>query len=70
MDIEQVVIVALFFFLPWLSYDYFKYKSKLHDKKKINLQKEVSKLRERIIILEKIITDRSYTLNEELTKIS
>ena len=60
---------------------YFKYKSemniKLHELRKdldgkntIELQKEVELLRERTEVLERIVTDSKYDLNQKISKLA
>lgn len=70
MDITTIVVVALVF---GLCVEYFKYKTKI---KKIELESgghagasqagEVRELRERIITLERIVTDKGYQLGREI----
>ncbi|MFT5236081.1 MAG: hypothetical protein ACI8SK_000767 [Shewanella sp.] len=76
MDIEQIIIVALIFGFPWLSYDYFKYKTKmkqleakLQDSEKVQVIDELNSVKHRLVVLEKIITDKGYEVNEEIRKL-
>ncbi|WP_394388513.1 hypothetical protein [Shewanella woodyi] len=76
MDIEQIIIVALIFAFPWLSYDYFKYKTKmkqleakLQDSEKVKVIDELDSVKHRLVVLEKLITDKGYEVNEEIRKL-
>lgn len=73
MNIENALIIALIFGLPWISYDYFKYKTKmkqletkLQESEKVKMIDEMQSIKHRLVVLEKIITDKGYEVNEEI----
>jgi hypothetical protein len=73
MDIGQIIIIAIIFGLPWLSYDYFKYKTKmreletkLNESEKVKVDDEISSMKHRLVVLEKIITDKGYEIDNEI----
>jgi hypothetical protein len=73
MDIGQIIIIAIIFGLPWLSYDYFKYKTKmreletkLNESEKVKVGDEISSMKHRLVVLEKIITDKGYEIDNEI----
>ncbi len=75
MDIEQVVIVALIF-IGIFSYDFFKYKVKmkqletrLNEAEKVKLFDEMQSIKHRLVVLEKIVTDKGYEVQEEIEKL-
>ena len=76
MDIEQVIIIAIIFGFPWLSYDYFKYKTKmkeleakLNESQKVKMSDEIGSMKHRLVVLEKIITDKGYEIDNEIDKL-
>ena len=76
MDIEQIIIIALTFAFPWLSYDYFKYKTKMKElevkldkSNKIKMNDEIGSMKHRLVVLEKIITDKGYEKDNEINKL-
>lgn len=76
MDIEQVIIIAIIFGFPWLSYDYFKYKTKMkeleakfNESQKVKMSDEIGSMKHRLVVLEKIITDKGYEIDNEIDKL-
>ncbi|NRA84160.1 MAG: hypothetical protein HRU22_10465 [Gammaproteobacteria bacterium] len=76
MDIEQVIIIAIVFGFPWLSYDYFKYKTKMkeleakfNESQKVKMSDEIGSMKHRLVVLEKIITDKGYEIDNEIDKL-
>ena len=76
MDIGQIVIVALIF-VGIFSYDFFKYKVKmkqlearLNEAEKVKLFDEMQSVKHRLVVLEKIITDKGYEVREEIEKLN
>jgi hypothetical protein len=76
MDIEQIIIIAIIFGFPWLSYDYFKYKTKMknleakfNESEKVKMENEIGSMKHRLVVLEKIITDKGYEVNNEISKL-
>ncbi len=70
MDMTTIIVVALLF---GLCSEYFKYKTKLKkldmesgESRGANQADEVRELKERIIVLERIVTDKGYTLEREI----
>ncbi|GIU50751.1 MULTISPECIES: hypothetical protein [Shewanella] len=75
MDISNIVIVAIVFFAIFGA-DFFKYRlrmkqleAKIDSSDKMKLVDEVKSMKHRLVILEKIVTDKGYELNEEINKL-
>ena len=75
MDIGQIVIVTLIF-VGIFSYDFFKYKVKmkqletrLNEAEKVKLFDEMQSVKHRLVVLEKIVTDKGYEVREEIEKL-
>ncbi|WP_065188107.1 hypothetical protein [Shewanella woodyi] len=56
--------------------DYFKYKTKmkqleakLQDSEKVKVIDELDSVKHRLVVLEKLITDKGYEVNEEIRKL-
>lgn len=56
--------------------DYFKHKAKIKSleqkfdtSEKVQMQEEIASIKHRLVVLEKIVTDKGYQLNEEINKI-
>ena len=77
--VEAITIIAVlgfFMVLPWLSADYFKYKSKIKELEakldevdKVKMIDELASMQHRLVVLEKIVTDKKYSLNEEIANL-
>lgn len=56
--------------------DYFKHKTKIaslerkvDSSEKVQLEEEITSIKHRLVVLEKIITDKGYQLDEEIEKL-
>jgi cell division protein FtsB len=68
MNITPIAIVAL---VAWAIVSIVrsftdKSSKKMRDKEKVQLEAEIAALKERVEVLEKIVTDDSYTLRQEI----
>lgn len=75
MDITQIIIVSIIF-LAIFGADFFKYRfrikqleAKIECSDKMKLIDEVTSIQHRLVVLEKIITDKGYEVNEEINKL-
>lgn len=75
MDYEAIIIVALIT-SPWIVGGYFDYRAKIkalevkiNNSEKISLIEENASIRHRLEVLEAIITDKGYELNDKISRI-
>ncbi|NKF49611.1 nitrite reductase [Shewanella sp. WXL01] len=75
MDISQVLIVAIVFFAIFGA-DFFKYRlrmkqleAKIDSSDKMKLIDEVESLKHRLVVLERIVTDKGYEVNESINQL-
>lgn len=75
MDISNIIIVAIVFFAIFGA-DFFKYRfrmkqleAKIDSSDKMKLIDEVESMKHRLVVLEKIVTDKGYEVNEEINKL-
>ena len=75
MDIDQIIIVALIV-SPWLVGGYFDYRTKIKTleakfdaSERSNLLEENKSIKHRLEILEAIVTDKGYEINDKISKI-
>ncbi|MCK8045758.1 MULTISPECIES: hypothetical protein [Shewanella] len=75
MDIGQIIIVAIIVFAIFGT-DFFKYRfrmkqleAKIDSSDKMKLIDEVKSIQHRLVVLEKIITDKGYEVSEEINKL-
>lgn len=59
-----------------ITFGYFDYRHKMKDlelkvnnSEKVNLEEELQSIKHRLVVLEKIVTDRRYQLEEEIDKL-
>ncbi|RYV00749.1 hypothetical protein SOPP22_18265 [Shewanella sp. OPT22] len=74
-EISNIVIVAIIFFAIFGA-DFFKYRlrmkqleAKIDSSDKMKLIDEVESVKHRLVVLEKIITDKGYEVSEEINKL-
>ncbi len=75
MEIDQIIIVALLV-SPWLVGGYLDYRTKIKAleakisaSERSNLLEENKSIRHRLEVLEAIVTDRGYELDDKITTI-
>ncbi|WP_394131416.1 hypothetical protein [Shewanella maritima] len=75
MDISQVLIVAIVFFAIFGA-DFFKYRlrmkqleAKIDGSDKMKLIDEVESLKHRLVVLERIVTDKGYEVSEDINRL-
>ncbi|QBF82293.1 hypothetical protein EXU30_05950 [Shewanella maritima] len=75
MDISQVLIVAIVFFAIFGA-DFFKYRlrmkqleAKIDSSDKMKLIDEVESLKHRLVVLERIVTDKGYEVSESINQL-
>jgi|GEM_PF-1424559 len=75
MDIDQIIIVALIV-SPWLVGGYFDYRTKIKaletkfsESERSNLLEENKSIKHRLEVLEAIVTDKGYELDDRIRKI-
>ncbi|MCL1138681.1 ELKS/Rab6-interacting/CAST family protein [Shewanella pneumatophori] len=65
--IAAIAIVAVFLLKAYKEYN--KQKGRIDADELVQVNKELKELKERVMTLEKIVTDKSYQLHDEIDKL-